>query len=733
MPGAADAADPTAPRASVPARRRSRRVLFCAVCALGISAIVTQLVLMRELLCVFAGNEMIFGIILGNWLLLTAIGALAGRSAGRLKHPERVLIAAQILVAVLPTACVLAVRVLRNVVFIRGQAVGVSETVAACFVLLAPYCLIAGYLLTLTCRLLARRQDAASIGQVYFLDNIGDILGGLAFTFVLVHLFGHFGITYFPALLNLALAAVVAGLYGRAVLLGAALAVAGGVGAVAATTDLDALTTRIQYPGHRIVYQGNSPYGRLVVTEYRGQVNFIENGVDLFSTQNVQQVEETVHYAMAQRPEARRVLLIAGGVSGTAAEVLRYGVAGVDYVELDPLIIAVARRYLPGCLADERIHVHTTDGRLFVRRTPNRYDVVIVDVPDPSTSQLNRFYTRAFFREVKGILAADGVLSFSLGLYENYIGREQGRLLASAHRTLSEVFGNVRVLPGESIFFLASDGALTADVVSRIEAKGIATRFVNRHYVPALLTEERTANVRRVLSPDAPVNRDFSPILYYYHLLYWASQFELSFGILQGALVLVLLAWLARLRPVGFAIFTTGFAAAALEVVLLVAFQILYGSVYHQVGLIVTMFMVGLSIGSFTMTRLLAKRTRRDLVILQFAVAAYAVLLPPALLGLAHLGDGAAAAMLSRGAIPLLTLLLALLVGLEFPLAGKVDFDSVTVTASRLYTADLVGASLGALLVSTLLIPVIGVVWVCLLTAGLNAASGVLVWARSRN
>ena len=84
-----------------------------------------------------------------------------------------------------------------------------------------------------------------------------------------------------------------------------------------------------------------------MVTQAAGQLNFIENGVPLFSTENVGRVEETVHYAMAQRPNARRVLLISGGVSGTACEMLKYPVEAVDYVELDPLILRVARRICP--------------------------------------------------------------------------------------------------------------------------------------------------------------------------------------------------------------------------------------------------------------------------------------------------------------------------------------------------------------------------------------------------
>ena len=795
---------------------RGRTVLFLAVCCLGISAFMTQLTLMRELVSVFSGNELVFGIVLGNWLLLTGIGSALGKTASRLRNPVSVLIIAQILVALLPIAEVFALRCLQDeslqkglfwgrVWFIRGAEVGVTQTVVSCFILLAPYCLITGYLLALSCLILTSEKGPASIGQVYFLDNVGDVVGGVLFTLVLVYLFEHFGILCFPAVLNLVFAGLVSLQFRRPILLATAAAALAALSAVIATCDLEELSTRIQYAGQHVVYRHNSPYGNLIVTEQAGQYSFIENGVPLFSTHNLEQREETVHYAMAQRPQARRVLLIYGGVSGTAREILKYPVAAVDYVELDPQIIEVARRYVPENLDDPRIHVFTTDGRLFVKQAAptqaeQRYDVVIVDVPDPLTFQINRFYTQEFFEEVRRVLAPDGVLAFSLGQYGDYIGPELADLIAVADRTLRQVYDQVLIIPSGKVFFLASNGELTLEVAQRLEAAGIKTRWVNRDYLKATLTEDRLADIRRVLSDKAPVNKDFSPILYYYRLRLWMSQFKVRFGLLEAGLLVLLLIYLLRIRPVPLAIFTTGFAASALEVVLLVGFQILYGCVYHQVGLIVTMFMLGLGIGSFAMNRMLRRRTRdlaslgsqlrsvptsgrctvpgRDLAKLVLAIAVYALCLPPVLIGLGGLG-GAAAAVASQVVIPLAALLLAVLVGLEFPLAGQAvlagtratsnvqgprsnfrspisnpkspiptsqspmpdeasrtpgtDFQTVTATAARLYTADYVGAALGALLVSTLLIPVIGVAAVCLLAAGLNFLSGAVILMAARS
>ena len=93
--------------------------------------------------------------------------------------------------------------------------------------------------------------------------------------------------------------------------------------------DLDDYTMRVLYRPQQVVFHGHSPYGNLVVTRMGSQYNFIENGTVWFTTHNLEEVEETVHYAMARR-HARRVLLVSGGVSGTARELLKYS-AHVDY------------------------------------------------------------------------------------------------------------------------------------------------------------------------------------------------------------------------------------------------------------------------------------------------------------------------------------------------------------------------------------------------------------------
>ena len=711
--------------------RRGRAVIVWAVAGVGVSSVVTQLSLMREMIGAFAGNEMVLGVILGNWLLLTGLGAFLGRSARRLRNPHSLLIGAQMLLAVLPLAQVFLLRTLRDVVFTRGQVIGPAETVAASGVLLLPYCLVSGYFLTLACAVLARQGDSRSTGRVYLADSLGSVVGGTVFSFVLIRLFDHVGILYFPAILNLLLAGAVAVCLGRKAWAGVAGAAMAGLIALAAATDLDGISTSLQYPGQRIVFRGNSPYGRLVVTESAGQINFIENGLPILSTNNVQQVEEAVHYAMAQRPGARRVLLVAGGVSGTAKEILKYGVGEVTYVELDPLIIDVGRRLLPEGLDDRRIRVVNTDGRQFLRQAGRAYDVIIVDVPDPSTSQINRFYTAEFFRDAKRRLSAGGVLSLALGHYENYLSPELAQMLASARKTLGTSFRNVLLIPGGRVFILASDGELYGDIAARIEQAGVPTTLMNRHYLDAALAPDRMADLARATTRPAAMNEDFSPVLYYYHLRYWMSQFKVSFGLMEAALLALLAVYLVRIRPVPLAVFAAGFAASSLEVVLLLAFQVLCGSVYRQLGVIVTLFMAGLAAGAFLANRRTSTAPRKDVARLGLALAAMGGLIPLALMGLARgTGGWLASTAGVQVVIGAITFVVAGLAGMQFPLAALAESADSGLTASRLYAADFVGASMGALLASTLLIPLLGAAAVCILAAGFNAAAAAIVLLR---
>ncbi|MBN1609536.1 MAG: hypothetical protein JW940_23090, partial [Polyangiaceae bacterium] len=489
--------------------------------------------------------------------------------------------------------------------------------------------------------------------------------------------------------------------------------------------DLDRITVAPLYPGRQLLAHTSSPYGDLTVTRVSGQIDWLENGVPLASSRDVERTEETVHFAMAQRPTAAHVLLVGGAASGTAEQVLLYPVRRVDVLELDPALLDLRAR-LGGSDSSARLHFVRRDGRTFIRQTPQRYDVVIIDLPEPTTLQLNRYYTREFLSEAKRVLLPGGVVSFSMGQYGDYVSAALARQLAIARSTALAVFHNVLMIPTSRVFVLASDGTLTLEVAKRLSAHQIRTQWVNADMLQAVLTPDRLNDVSVAARRPASPNTDFSPELQAATLERWLGRFDVPpLPLLVGGLVFVLVL-ITLLGRVPVALATTGFAAAGLEVLLLIGLQIACGAVYSAASLLVTGYMLGSTAGAWSSMRWVTRNARPEprrrpsvaLGLLVLAVGALALCCPWLVAWVASPERAATAAQV---ALPGLGMLLGLLTGAAFPLAAASEGTDAAIRSSRLFGADMGGAALGALLVAALLVPALGL-------RGASMAVGVLCW-----
>ncbi len=708
----------------------NRRLVLIAVGTLGAAAVVTQLTLLRELPLAFAGNELVLGVALGLWLLLTGVGTLLGR--GSADRASVAFVAGFLAIALLPLAQLLAVRGLREVVFPYGVVPGLAGTMLGCAAVLLPFCLVSGALLTVASKLISGEHEGAAVGHVYAADAAGSIAGGVAFSFILVGRVDHVTLLCIQAVVALGMAASLAARLRWPLGIVAAALAAGAIAVMTAAWDVDAVSEQWRHRG-TVVTRTTSPYGRVVVTREAGQLTFFENGVPVVTSPDPAGAEEAAHYAMAQRPDAREVLVIGGAVSGVAREVLRHPVAAVTAIELDPRFVASGRELLPGNFQDPRLRIVLDDGRRFIRRTAARFDVIILALPDPSTLQLNRFYTAEFFAMAKRALVPGGVIGFGLSRYENYVGPELARLLSSAHRTLAAEFTHVVMIPSGRVYFLGSDKPLSLDIAGHLEESGLSLQRLNRHYLQATLAPDRIADLERVIDAAADPNTDFFPRLFHHHLRHWLSQFGPATAVPVMLMILLAAVGLVGSGAAARIVFSAGFAGTALPIVILLAVQVYYGSLYRQLGLVVTLFMAGLAAGAAWMNRRAVPAfPLRSLARLGLAVALAAAVLPW-LLGILPGGSVDGTGGLG-GQVLLLAIAfgLAAVIGAQFPLAGHaVRGSAPEAVASRLFVADFVGAALGALMVSTWLLPRAGLTTVCILTAGLNAATAALAACRT--
>jgi spermidine synthase len=689
---------------------------------LGTTSLVTQVVLLREFLSVFYGNELVIGVLLANWMILTGLGSYLGRALKVSSGEQAFLVPLLALLAIVPFVTVFFLRLLRNVVFPVGTMVGFGPMMGSSFVLLIPYCLLSGAAFTFLASL-ASSDDRSRIGDVYAREALGSAGGGVVFSLLLISYLNTF--QAFTGLMALDLAAALAVAPPRSSARSALWVVAIVCLVPAIAIDTDTLTRRFLFPGQEVLFTGDSPYGSLTVTRQADQENFYENGSLLSSTNDVESSEESVHFAMVQHPSPKTVLMVSGAINGAPNEVLKYGVGRLDYVEINPHLIELAKRYT-SALNDDRINVINEDARLFIRETKGLYDVVLLNVPEPVTVQANRYYTLEFFEGLKGKMNAGGVLSLGLLPATDYQSEDARRINSTMMNTLRSLFKNVLIVPGMKTYFLASDAALDVGIGRLVERRGITNTYVNQYYLDDQDLARRSDLIQGSLMSEGAINRDFEPVSYYRQVVHWLSYFRANLWMIAVLVAIILSVVATQFNAISAGVFTGGFAASSIEVLLLISFQIFYGHVYQLLGIIVTLFMAGLAAGSYFRRWVFPRANVQSYVWLQLGIAAYCFLLPLALLSLRSVQDIPA---LVHGAFFFLTFIIAVLIGLEFSVAAMLRPGRVRNVASELYGVDLIGSALGALLVAAFLIPVLGVLNVSLVAGSLSFLTALVTLA----
>ena len=280
--------------------------LFYAVIALGISSVITQIIYIREFLNLFYGNELIFGIILASWMILTAAGAYLGKFSKRIKRRERYIIILQIFSAVFPLLSVFLLRWLRNIIFPAGVMLSIPDGILTSLTFLAPYCIISGFLFTFFCIILSEKLNSNQISRVYYFETIGSIIGGFVFNFILVFLLNSLQSLYILLFVNLSAGLVISIINKRRKAIILIVALIAGFLVLTLSYDIEKYTKERQFKGQELLFYKDTPYGNLVVTRSGEQLNFFDNSMLLFSTENLADNEEAVHYAMLQHKNPKK-------------------------------------------------------------------------------------------------------------------------------------------------------------------------------------------------------------------------------------------------------------------------------------------------------------------------------------------------------------------------------------------------------------------------------------------
>lgn len=737
--------------------------LIFAFILMGFTSLVVQSLLLREFLISFYGNELTIGLILANWIILEALGSKSlAQFALKTKSGLSLYALIQTLISLYLPLSIFLIRNVKNLLGIPfGEGVGILSIVMSSFFIILPLSILDGMEFPLGCRLWSdfSKKPLESAGRVYILEALGFILAGPVFTFIFITRLDSFQIAFCIGIINLFSAGLLLKqacphLFKKVVFslvlplfLGNIFFLFSGAG-----EKLHLYSIKKQWQNQNLIDYRNSIYANLAIVRQHEQYTVFSDAVPIITTPipDIVCIEELVHFAMLVSPQPKTVLVLGGGLGGLLKEVLKYPVEKVEYAELDPVLIEMVKK-LPTQLTqrelnDPRLEIKLMDGRRFIRLTKNQYDVIILNLPIPTSLQLNRFYTQEFFQLAKDHLKENGIFILGLSGSLSYLSPELRNLNGSILNTLKKVFAYVNIIPGEINLYLATRNYLPLSpeiLLERLQERKLTTSFFTPAYLEYRLHSRWLNWFNSTLGDFSQTRRnlDLTPAGLLYSLAYWNSLFSPQWQVLFRAIdrlnfkwliALVFLAGLVlfgaqriipklRKTSIAWAIFTTGFVGMSFDLVFIFSYQSFYGFVFHHIALLVTAFMTGLTCGGWIMTRRL-KRITKDILSfsqIELGIIVLALAVGPLLGMINRFGERNLAFVFF-----LLSFISGFLVGSEFPLANKIYLkDNLTQTAGTLYALDLGGAWFACLFISTALVPVLGILKTCMVLVCLKILS----------
>jgi predicted membrane-bound spermidine synthase len=760
---------------------RGLLIFSCGLFTLG-----SQTLLFREFTTAFEGNDISVGVFFAAWFFWIGLGALLIRRWNRLadlllRHVESLFL---LYVPAFVGQLLLIVHVRELAGVASYDLMSVQTIILWAMVVNAPVSFVTGALFPLACRWI-EQTDSFPISRVYILEALGSFAGGLAVTALLachVHTIRVFLVLASALLLSVCIAGLCRvgcahhsyriGAY--ASLLLAALSV---VGIATGIDERIAQQLRVMkwnklLPREALQGAFSSDQAEYLYGRYHGQWIAVREGSVCEALPNEEEAGQTVALALCQNPQAKRALVIGSGLAVCSRLLLLPQMEEVAWASTDAEYMKWLLRHVPGefWAGDNRFQPVVGETRRYLDTKQGHFDLIIVNLPSVTSSALNRYYSVEFYERVRASLRDGGVISVSIAGGEGVLGAELLGLGASAEKTLAQVFSSLVLVPGDLTWLIASDSpsltgdpAILRDRFAAIEGsqKVFPPAGLLSVYQPEVATRVLQSYQKANLPRELLVNRDPRPLTHLYALLLAARQSGAS--ITRFVTLLAISGWIPFLVPIliflalrtwalatqrgrlraptfdsSFLVFSTGWVGIATVVILMYSYETHFGSLYLHVGLISSLFMVGLTAGALFIRYRIAetkktqeRTTHRLYGLLLNVLLAHGLLLTAVAFWFSGTwgttGNAAHATWrVGHAAFAVAFALSGVCCGGYWPIAAAQlagGHANSGEAGSRLEAADHFGAALGGLAASLLAVPVLGTRASLLVLTGLLAAN----------
>ena len=706
---------------------------------LGVISISCQIILLREFFVVFLGNELSLGIVLSNWLLLSAIGSIVSNKLIKMIHDIKLFLHISIvLVVILLPVGIITIRSLNFITQIpQGEFFPIFSIWIWTLLILLPICTIIGMQFNLACKVFNIFNNNKNIAgsNVYMYETLGSLLASFIISFILIKWLNPIVICLLlilivilflyisnknKALLILAIGIIVITISPSSTLI---------------ATSIDKYRWNIINKDFKLIDSNESHYGNLAIIDYAGTKYLYQNTKNTGTFSDTYAIQKLTHISANESIKPARILLINGYLNGYIGELLKYNPQIIDCVELDPSVLLFSKPYIDAkeknSLKNNAVNLIIDDARHFINNSKNKYNLIVCNIPEPFNANYNRFYTKEYFKNINRLLAPDGIYSFTLPSSGDYFGPEILQINSSIYKTIKQVFKNILIIPGDQAIFLASNNNILIKESNLLADRYIQRNIKSDYFFPEMfqqyLAPERVEFANNEIGNynKYKINSDYNPISYYLEAfiynkythtsndyLYFISNITLYHLLIATIIIFIILISFERCLKQNFTsqtiMFCTGFIGMSTSLIIMLCFQNIIGGLYYYLGILIAIFMSGIALGSFIYNKIIYTLNYSNKIFfwLLLLIFIYCISLPFTL----YLSSIKESLLLFL----LLNLLSGLLTGLGYAFINTKFIKAYDINHNgTIYACDLLGASLGSLIISAFLIPLLGVNQTC--------------------
>lgn len=292
------------------------------------------------------------------------------------------------------------------------------------FVLIAILGAMIGIEIPILTRIIGKHESLKdAIADVLSFDYLGALIASVAFPLLLLPVFGNMRTAFAIGLLNLIVAILNTYLFKKELkkfkqfLIGE---IAIGVILIFGfiySFQINAYYETFLYRDD-VMLSRQTKYQNIIVTKWNKDMRLFINGNLQFSSRDEYRYHEPlVHVPMSLTEFHEKILILGGGDGMAVRELLKYdNIGSIELVDLDPIITDLAKNHPAfvklneNAMNNDKVQIFNTDAFKYIEKSSEFYNVIIIDLPDPSNESLGKLYSREFYSLIKKRLAADGVV-----------------------------------------------------------------------------------------------------------------------------------------------------------------------------------------------------------------------------------------------------------------------------------------------------------------------------------